>query len=521
MASTQSVASSCLLCDLPDSLKFVILNFLTKRDKANIFIVNKEFSEKILDSNAWKVLQFCNKYRIPDKISDHFRHNIISANSVRINQPFEIHSVHQEVFEYLAQNTVANDISLCDHLFPSDETTATQFLRIFENKRHLKSLGLYKMGIGPQSCSALIETLPKVPIKCLSLVGQRPNTLTTFIKSLGNITSLTQLSLRDTKLHGELNLLVDSLNSISSISILDLSFNRLDYTDMEQWRLCTNTSITSLNFDQNSIFDQGIAMLADWIHPKLTNLMLSCNNIHTKGAQILASVHKKFPKLILKATGNPVCNMGAFDLAVALKTTTQRELYLGGAIMDDCGFISIISILYGSSLQLLSIDCNTLGDNGMPFLAHFLKNTTTLKTLDLHNNKISISGGQILRDGLSVNSSLTKLNLGYNNISDIGAMSIAEALEKHPSIRSVHLDSNSIGDKGAIALGNILPCANIQTLHLSHNKIGERGHIAIAKGLRHSKCSNLCIWGNSIKASYLYLDLYRYRNDIYIDICEC
>lgn len=515
-----SQLSKSLLRDLPDAIKFVILNFLHKQEKAVVFFVNKEFSEKVLDFKAWRVFQFCSKYRISDRISERFLHNVISAYIIRINQSFETQSVQQNVFEYLAQNTVATDICLSDKIFSTDEATASQISRLLENKHQLSSLELHKMVIGHQSCTALIETLPKVPIKCLSLVGA--HTLYPFLKSLGSITSLTHLSFHGSSLHGELKLLVDSLNSISSIQFLDLSNNQLDHTDMEQWAMCTNTSITSLNFDKNIIWDHGISILADWIHPNLNTLMLSYNNMSTMGANILAGVHKKFSKLILNASCNPICNMGAFALADAFRTTSQQELFLGKTHMDDLGLVSVISVLTGSSLQLLSMDHNELCDDGIPFLAHFLKNTNTLKTLDLYLNKISSKGTILLCEGIALNSSLTRLNLGNNMIGNIGARSLAEALERHPSIRAVYLESNSIGDEGAIALGNILHCANIQTLQLSHNPICEQGHIALAEGLRHSKCSNLCIWNNGFgKAPYLYLDLYRHRDNIYIDICEC
>jgi Ran GTPase-activating protein (RanGAP) involved in mRNA processing and transport len=57
-----------------------------------------------------------------------------------------------------------------------------------------------------------------------------------------------------------------------------------------------------------------------------------------------------------------------------------------------------------------------------------LKNSTSIRKLDLYGNKIAVEGAKILSEGLQLNSTLEFLDLGFNRIRNKGAKAIAEGI---------------------------------------------------------------------------------------------
>ena len=80
-------------------------------------------------------------------------------------------------------------------------------------------------------------------------------------------------------------------------------------------------------------------------------------------------------------------------------------------------------------------------------------------------------------------SSIQILNLTFNQIGDVGARAIAGAMQATPSLTELGLGSNLITDHGALALAQALEDedAALTFLNLGGNMIGDRGAFALVR----------------------------------------
>ncbi|KAF9992191.1 hypothetical protein BGZ80_008662, partial [Entomortierella chlamydospora] len=70
----------------------------------------------------------------------------------------------------------------------------------------------------------------------------------------------------------------------------------------------------------------------------------------------------------------------------------------------------ISSIIANSTLAILIMNNNSIGDNGAQALSEALKTNSTLTTLSLWHDSIGPNGAQALSEALKANSTLTTLN---------------------------------------------------------------------------------------------------------------
>jgi len=68
---------------------------------------------------------------------------------------------------------------------------------------------------------------------------------------------------------------------------------------------------------------------------------------------------------------------------------------------------------------------------------------------------ITYKGAKALAEALKMNSTVTVLALAFNNIGDKGTAALAEGLKLNRTITYISLDHNNIGEEGAAALASI------------------------------------------------------------------
>jgi len=124
------------------------------------------------------------------------------------------------------------------------------------------------------------------------------------------------------------------------------------------------------------------------------------------------------------------------DSCVAL-----QELHLAGCNLGPTCDLGT----YSSSMRLIDLDSNCLGDIGCIALCA----------------------------GVPCSSGLQQLSLADNRISECGAEALSQLLVKCPQLSVLLLDSNAIGDVGCVSIAHALHnCVNLETLGLSDNGIG-------------------------------------------------
>jgi hypothetical protein len=109
-----------------------------------------------------------------------------------------------------------------------------------------------------------------------------------------------------------------------------------------------------------------------------------------------------------------------------------------------------------TSLTIIFLAINYIGDEGATALADALKVNTSLKTIYLNQNQIGDEGALVFADALKVNTSVTGIYLNTNEIGDEGALALADALQVNTSLRNINLESNHISNEGAAALAYAL-----------------------------------------------------------------
>ncbi|KAF9538055.1 hypothetical protein EC957_007269 [Mortierella hygrophila] len=96
--------------------------------------------------------------------------------------------------------------------------------------------------------------------------------------------------------------------------------------------------------------------------------------------------------------------------------------------------ILVEALKTNSTLTILSLRSNSIGDNGAQALSEALKTNSTLATLNFRRNSIGGKGAQALFEALKINSTLTTLDLELNSIGSTGAQALSEALKINSTV---------------------------------------------------------------------------------------
>ncbi|XP_068748892.1 nucleotide-binding oligomerization domain-containing protein 2-like isoform X2 [Montipora capricornis] len=220
---------------------------------------------------------------------------------------------------------------------------------------------------------------------------------------------------------------------------------------------------------------------------------LACINECKRGEDTFDKEMAKFFGSHLKVQGAYCEGLNRELAAVCVETmktnSTVLSLTLFSCNIDDASAAALAELLRGknSTLELLGLSHNAIGDVGADALAKGLKENSTLTKLNLSCNAIGDVGADSLAKGLKENSTLERLELYNNAIGEVGADSLAKGLKENSTLISLDLSNNAIGDVGADALAKGLKeNSTLEWLHLSGNAIGEVGADALAKGLKEN-----------------------------------
>ena len=190
--------------------------------------------------------------------------------------------------------------------------------------------------------------------------------------------------------------------------------------------------------------------------------------------------------MMLHLEQNSIGDTGASGIAQALASnTTLTELSLSYNLIGDTGASAIGQWLTSNTaLRALSLENNSIGDMGGSAIGEALVRNTALTYLDLYNNLIGPTGASSIGQALASNTALTQLILSFNLIGDAGASAIAQALASNTALTFLGIRFTSITDTGASAIGKALASNTALTyLDLTQNSIGDIGASAIAQAL--------------------------------------
>lgn len=268
---------------------------------------------------------------------------------------------------------------------------------------------------------------------------------------------LNKLNVRDNQLTDHsMAILMKSIQSISTITDIDISENKLDKkTLLSLFNFLSHDSckLKILRLSETCLDDFGVSLFISGLEKNKTLVKLDLGH-NVIGANSLFSVDNKH-KVPYKSISNEKRNN---KKPVSAKST------------------------------LLSIPANREQNSNNPLIglaaiSSALNNNKTIRQLNLSWNKIGPISCMELAKPLST-SSLIKLNIAYNSIKDQGAEAIAEALFSNYSLEYLDLSYNSISANGTYVLANSLKInPYLKVLDLSGNSIGLIGGFAIISTL--------------------------------------
>jgi hypothetical protein len=291
------------------------------------------------------------------------------------------------------------------------------------------------------------------------------------------------------------------LNGIISVNLR----NKLEDSEIkvlvDALLLLENDFIESLTLDISPT-DVGATFIANLLNTKkaIKSFYLSGKEITGNGAAALANSLLNNTNIeIFRLTGTIFGDEGANAFSRILNTTSIKILDLKKNRIGNLGIISLSNILINNT-TIIDLDLGINRFDAADELANVIRVNKTIINLHLYGNYLGNKGVEAIGKALIENNTLRKLDISMNNIGSDGAIALAIGLESNNTLTELSLWNNNIGSDGAIALAKSLESNNTLTaLYLDENNIGDTGFSKLAEALsRNNTLTTLRISGNKI-----------------------
>jgi Zinc finger, C3HC4 type (RING finger)/Leucine Rich repeat len=217
--------------------------------------------------------------------------------------------------------------------------------------------------------------------------------------------------------------------------------------------LSENTFVTHVKISQCTITDEVVDSIANFIRCNRTviDLDLSRNCLSDTSAKDIADA------LTMQMPTQP--------------RQTLRKLTLQGNDFTDVGIITLSAAMCRTNIQVLKIGKMSISDVGAVGIASMLMDTSCpIRKLDLRSSSLGSSGTSIVGKALAVNTSLEILCIGKNNVGDDAIHDLVAALQNNETLRTLDVQYNPISDIGANYFARCLDESNysLRKLKLRH-----------------------------------------------------
>jgi len=272
--------------------------------------------------------------------------------------------------------------------------------------------------------------------------------------------------------------MADALPSDLALQRLDLSSNQIgDYGATYLAKvLCRPRCAVILLWEDNNLTSQGIS--------RLDHVQVFRKSIASWLGRQLELIEQR-PSLSIQLLPH---SLGDVEITVlsshlAKYKPTVPAIFAGGRGITGQAIQQLAKLVLTDNavkLHRLYLQTTNISDFGAGVLSQSLLFNSTLTVLSLANCNITHNGAEKLANGLRRNSTLKRLDLKQNSIHDPGILSIMTAIQNpsHPSLVSLNVGSNEISDYG---LSTVTSFACLEELHLGNNNITDYGALDLAK----------------------------------------
>ena len=276
---------------------------------------------------------------------------------------------------------------------------------------------------------------------------------------------LQQLWLKGNKLNAAGALFIlNSLECISTLKVLDLSYNNITYQVANNLAdvINNNHTLEQLWLDGNNLLSKGVVRISAALCKSTTLriLSLSNNNITDEAAEKLSIVPNNCVLLEdLSLGNNNFQTAGIRTIAQSLcKLFRLRKIDLfNNRITEDAAEKLADAISNCHSLQELYLSDNMLKSTGTIRILQALKFNRKLQILTLSNNKITDTIVGDLSDVLVNNNRFYVLSIGGNDLKTAAALKIAKVVKAHNTgMQLLNLCDNNVSSQGKDEISVIL-----------------------------------------------------------------
>ena len=249
-------------------------------------------------------------------------------------------------------------------------------------------------------------------------------------------------------------LILNSLQSVTTLKVLDLSFNNISSTSSDDIVavIKSNCLLEQLWLDGNYLQTAGIVRIADALqnHYKLRLLSLSKNGItEDAGEALYAIVCSNVSIEVLILGRNHLQSPGICELSKAcyyLVRLIKLDLF-DNQITKDCanGLADIIKSC--TNLKELFLDDNMLETTGALTVLEAVNTICTLRIFTLSNNRITKEAASSICDVINKHFDLNVLLLGGNELQSDGVRMIAEVVKSNEALQLLAVCDNSVDEQ--------------------------------------------------------------------------
>ena len=170
---------------------------------------------------------------------------------------------------------------------------------------------------------------------------------------------------------------------------------------------------------------------------EITSINLGANNLTGASSHLIADIISHLQPHTLDLRRNYITNVrDIFTAVIATSKVKVLNMFHSGLTAQEAPAIRDMMIC----LEDLKIASNELDDHGAPLLSEGIKNTKTLKVLDISHNNIGPSGTTTIANALSSNTSLEELYMyDHNFVEQDAAKALGIAIVNNKKLKKFAL----------------------------------------------------------------------------------
>ncbi|XP_065894099.1 leucine-rich repeat-containing protein 74B-like [Dysidea avara] len=250
--------------------------------------------------------------------------------------------------------------------------------------------------------------------------------------------------------------ILNSLKYMSSLTVLDLSFNNIGFQSADSVAAVINCN------------------------PKLEQLWLDGNGLLDVGVKQICIVLQSVSNLrILSLCSNGITDDAAEELSNTISANNHLEnVSLGNNKLQSVGICKILYALnYLCKLRKLDLFHNGVTKECAEKLAVFLSNCYSFQELYLSDNMLETEAAIKIFESLKHKSKLQVLTLSNNNITDEAINELCLVLAQNPRLQVLLLGENKLQTDGVVRIAQVVKRDStiMHILALCENNVSEQG----------------------------------------------